>query len=91
MPTMTEVCSHFTEWLWNQLRPALPARKRIPASSEAHVLKLIRDDVPLEHLKVFGKGLKFCMEPHLRPVKIFSMPRSVAPQVPENSRTASVK
>uniref|UniRef100_A0A6M2CYP7 Putative tick transposon ovary overexpressed n=1 Tax=Rhipicephalus microplus TaxID=6941 RepID=A0A6M2CYP7_RHIMP len=85
-----KLCNQVTEWLWNQVRPTLPARTRTKATSEAKVLNLSECDVPVKHLDVLSKGPKFCVEPALRPAELVSVSRSVARRVPEDSRTTCV-
>ncbi|KAG0436640.1 hypothetical protein HPB47_017843 [Ixodes persulcatus] len=74
-----------TEFLWNQVRPNLPLKKK-QRIKEGTVLVLGDRPVAEQHRQILKLGPKFCFEPALKRVDKLALSRLVSRQVPEEDK-----
>ncbi|KAG0425935.1 hypothetical protein HPB47_026928 [Ixodes persulcatus] len=74
-----------TEFLWNQVRPNLPSKKK-QRVKEGTVLVLGDRPVAEQHRQILKLGPKFCFEPALKRVDKLALSRLVSRQVPEEDK-----
>ncbi|KAG0434580.1 hypothetical protein HPB47_019004 [Ixodes persulcatus] len=79
-----------TEFLWNQVRPNLPSKKKQRAK-EGSVLVLGNRPVAEQHRQIFKLGPKFCFEPALKRVDKLALSRLVSCQVPEQEKLRGLR
>ncbi|XP_040069744.3 uncharacterized protein LOC120842657 [Ixodes scapularis] len=78
-----------TEFLWNQVRPNLPSKKK-QRVKEGTVLVLGDRPVAEQHRQILKLGPKFCFEPALKRVDKLALSRLVSRQVPEEDKPRCV-
>ncbi|KAG0444245.1 hypothetical protein HPB47_014009 [Ixodes persulcatus] len=79
-----------TEFLWNQVRPNLPSKKK-QRVKEGTVLVLGDRPVAEQHRQILKLGPKFCFEPALKRVYKLALSRLVSRQVPEEEKPSGLR
>ncbi|KAG0409998.1 hypothetical protein HPB47_012883 [Ixodes persulcatus] len=79
-----------TEFLWNQVRPNLPSKKK-QRVKEGTVLVLGDRPVAEQHRQILKLGPKFCFEPALKRVDKLALSRLVSRQVPEEDKPSGLR
>ncbi|KAG0443911.1 hypothetical protein HPB47_014392 [Ixodes persulcatus] len=79
-----------TEFLWNQVRPNLPSKKK-QRVKEGTVLVLGDRPVAEQHRQILKLGPKFCFEPALKRVDKLALSRLVFRQVPEEDKPSGLR